>query len=599
MAVTFSGTTPTYLSTTNVPASQTIKGSPFTFAMWVYCTSSGGIVTESAFSDVGVYMGIVGSGISGSTYTDSAVLSNSASIGTFYLDIEQNSFAEEMPIQGNSTTANTWVHYAATYDGSNTTGGCKIYQNGAPVTPASTSNNLSSTVAWNRIIVGGFNGAGQDAWMWNRVLSAAEISLLYSGGRQAAISYTSLVGHWPLFNGGSAGVDFSGNGRNLTATGTITDSTLQAPRPFWWGRRPTIILPAVSALAITPAGTTQTTGSVTLGASEALALGGTTQTTGSVAISALMAVTPAGTTNTSGAVALTELAAISPAGTTNTAGTVTLTAAEALATAGTTNTTGAVALTSLEALAPAGTTNTTGAVTLTSLEALAPAGTTNVTGAVALGLTAPIAPAGTTNVTGAVTLGELAALAPGGLTSTTGSVTLGSSAGLALAPAGTTNTTGAVTLGESAAIAPSGSTQTTGAVALTALEAVQPAGTTNTTGVVSLGMTAPLATPAGSTQTAGFVALGQLLQLTAAGTTNTTGAVAFTELAALAPTGTTNTTGSFAMGKVIAFPAGGITSCFGSVTLSGGTAPTVTGGPFKGNVSRRTMYAGRRRMRVV
>lgn len=255
MAVTFSGTTPTYLSTTSVPASKTIKGSPFTFSMWVYCTGSGGIVTESAFSDVGVYMGIVGSGISGSTYTDSAVLSNSASIGTFYLDLEQNNFAEEMPIQGNSTTVNVWRHYAATYDGSNTVGGCKIYENGAVVTPASTSNNLSSTVAWNRIIVGGFNGAGEDAWFFNRVLSATEIKMLYQQGHQADIDFTSIVGHWPLLNGGSAGVDWSGQGRNLTATGTVSDSALQAPLT-WRGRSHTVILPAATVLNIAGAAAT-------------------------------------------------------------------------------------------------------------------------------------------------------------------------------------------------------------------------------------------------------------------------------------------------------------------------------------------------------
>lgn len=574
MSVLFTNTQ--YLSTTNVPASQTIKSSALSMAVWAYCTTSGSSILDTG-GDIGVYMAVVGSATSGSSFTNWISIGNSASVGSVYLDISHASTTEEIFVEYGSTSNNTWVHWAMTYSGSGTTAGVKIYKNGALVTPVSSGGSISTADAWARIIVGGSNATLQDAVCFNRVLTASEIAML-AAGRFPPVDMTSVVGWWPLMNGDRT-TDISGNGRNLTATGSPVDGVLQPP-VSWWSRSPTIIIPAASALAITPSGTTNTTGVVTLGANEDIGTSaGTTTTTGAVAFGASKAIAPAGSTNVTGAVTLGELAALSPAGTTNTTGTVTLTAAEALATAGSTNTTGAVALTALEAIAPVGTTNTTGAVTLTAIEALAPAGTTNVTGA--------------------VTLGELAVLAPAGLTSTTGSVTLGSSAGLALAPAGTTNTTGAVTLGESAAIAPSGSTQTTGAVVLTALEAVQPAGTTNTTGAVALGMTAPLTTPAGSTQTTGFVALGQLLQLAAAGTTNVTGAVAFTELAALAPTGTTNTTGSFAMGKVIAFPSAGTTTCFGSVTLSGGTAPTVTGGPFKGNVSRRTMYAGRRRMRIV
>lgn len=580
MAVTFSGTTPTYLSTTSVPASQTLKGSAWTMSIWVNCSGSGGNLVDGAAGDSGVYMGIAGSGTNGSAFTDIVSLQNSASNGTFFQDLSQSSQTQELFIQGNSTTTTVWRHYAATYDGSNTTGGCKIYQNGAAVTPTTTGGSLTSTVSWNRIIVGGFNGAAQDAWLFNRVLTAAEIAALYNGGREVGLSYSNLVGYWPMYNGGNAGVDFSGNGRNLTATGTVSDSTLQAPRP-WFGRSPTIIIPAASALAITPAGTTQTTGAVTLGELAAITPAGTTQTTGAVTLTALKSLAPAGTTNVTGAVSLTELAALAPAGTTQT--------------------TGAVALTAIEALAPAGSTNTTGAVALTSIEALTPAGTTNVTGVVALGLTAPLTPAGTSNTTGAVSLGVSASLGTtAGSSQTTGSVTLGSSANQDLgATTGSTQTSGSVAFTEIAAVAPAGTTQSTGSVALTALESVTPAGTTNATGSVGLGLTAPLAAPSGSTQTTGAVQLGILLQFPALGSTNTIGAVALTELAALAPTGTTSVTGSFAMGAKMALAPGGTTSCFGSVTLGGGIGPTVTGGPFKGNVSRRTMYAGRRRMRVV
>jgi fibronectin-binding autotransporter adhesin len=524
-----------YLSTTSVPAGQTIKSSPVSLSVWANCSTSGSSVLDTG-GDIGVYMAIVGSATSGSAFTNWISVGNSSSVGSVFLDISHASTTEEIFVEYGSTSNNTWVHWAATYSGSGTTAGVKIYKNGALVTPVSSGGTITTADAWDRIIVGGSNATLQDAMCFNRVLTASEIAML-AAGRFPPIDMTSVVGWWPLMNGDRT-TDISGNGRNLTATGSPVDGTLLPP-VSWGGRSPTIIIPASSALALVPQGTTNVTGAVSL--------------------TALSAITPAGTTQTTGAVTLGELATV--------------------ATVGTTQTTGSVALGSAKALTPAGTTNTTGSVSLAELAAIVPAGTTNVTGVVSLTALETLAPSGTTNTTGAVTLAQLADLgAVSGLTSTSGSVTLGSSgSGLPLVPAGTTNTTGSV--------------------ALTALEAIQTAGSTQTTGAVGIGVSAALAAPSGSTQTTGSVALGTLLQFPAAGTTNVTGSVALTERAALAPTGTTNTTGSVAMGQLVAFPTAGTTTCFGSVVLTGG-APVAPGTPHQ-SASRRSMsYSGRRHGRV-
>jgi hypothetical protein len=264
VAVTFTGSS--YLSVASVPASQNIKSSPLTFAMWVYPTTSGGTLIDAG-GDAGLYLAIVGSGTSGSQFTDCVSISNAPSTGQWYLDLEQNSFGEEVPVQADATSVNAWVHYAATWNG--TTG--VVYKNGVVLTPFQ-SGSLTSTVAWNRIIVGGFNGDGQDAMIWNRVLTAAEIALV-AKYRRPPVDTTSLVGHWPLRNGGNAGVDISGNGRNLTATGTVVDATSHGyPNVIWGGRTPNIILPPSTSTPVSVAGT-MASGSALVGAVTTLVAG--------------------------------------------------------------------------------------------------------------------------------------------------------------------------------------------------------------------------------------------------------------------------------------------------------------------------------------
>lgn len=325
MAVTFTGSS--YLSTTSVPASQTLKGSAYTFSIWVYCTSAGGSLVDP--SDAGVYIGVVGSGTSGSQFTDCVNIGNSIATPSMFCDMEQSNFAQELFVQGNTTTTNVWRHYAATYTGGNTTGSVVIYENGAVVTPSSSSGSLTSAVNWNRLVIGGFNGDAQDAWIFNRVLSASEIQLLYAG-RGGRVSTSNLVGYWPLMGGGNSTADWSGNGRSLTATGTVVDASRQAP--VTWGTVSPVYALRTPSNAIVATGNTQTTGAAAVTAQ--LLATGTTQTTGAVTVSPIA---PAvGTTNTTGAITASPRA---PAiGTTQTTGASTQ--AAILSVVGTTQTTG-------------------------------------------------------------------------------------------------------------------------------------------------------------------------------------------------------------------------------------------------------------------
>jgi hypothetical protein len=83
-------------------------------------------------------------------------------------------------------TPGTWYHAVATWDGAN----MKIYINGTQqgVAVAFTgivydAGNVMTTIGGNNSSGNRWNGAIDDARIYNRVLSASEISALYSGGK--------------------------------------------------------------------------------------------------------------------------------------------------------------------------------------------------------------------------------------------------------------------------------------------------------------------------------------------------------------------------------------------------------------------------------
>lgn len=123
------------------------------------------------------------------------------------------------------TDWDTWHLVTVTYDGANV----KIYRDGALVaTSGSETGNFPSSTSpfWigkNSSGVDYINGSIDDARLYNRALSAAEVLKLYnlqSSCTEPAAS--NLVGHWAMNETtGAAITDTSGNGNN----GTWTDGT--------------------------------------------------------------------------------------------------------------------------------------------------------------------------------------------------------------------------------------------------------------------------------------------------------------------------------------------------------------------------------------
>ena len=83
-----------------------------------------------------------------------------------------------------------WRHAVATYDGSNTPAGIKIYINAVSETLTTTQNNLDDTIVNDAICsIGSFNGASyfyngnmDEILIYNKKLSSAEVTALYNGG---------------------------------------------------------------------------------------------------------------------------------------------------------------------------------------------------------------------------------------------------------------------------------------------------------------------------------------------------------------------------------------------------------------------------------
>lgn len=135
-----------------------------------------------------------------------------------------------------------WHHYTITYDGSSTTGGMKIYQDGSLLT-TSAKGSLSNSIL-NDIALGigargdgspqyheNFNGLMDDARVYNRELSASEVKQIYNLGAATKTSKTDtntlntgLVGHW-TFDGNKIAGTQAYDSSSTYATGTISGAT--------------------------------------------------------------------------------------------------------------------------------------------------------------------------------------------------------------------------------------------------------------------------------------------------------------------------------------------------------------------------------------
>jgi hypothetical protein len=506
VAVTFAGGL-NYLSTTSVPALNQ-NSAAFTGSIWIYPTNLATLGGQSLIAQnldsTSNFLSVVGSttatggagGTGGPRWADSIGLQGYTD-GHFYTEQEVNFFAQEIFADGGALTLNAWNHLVLTFTASN----MRTYVNG--VAQGTSTGATATAIAWNRIVIGGFNGDASDAVLYNRELSASEIAALYKT-RRPIVDRTGIVGYWPLFAGSSL-VDHSGKGRTLTATGTVTDSTRSVPAG-WGAPIGTILLPAAATtVVIAGAGGTASAGTAAMTIADAVTATGGTSTAGSAALSIADTLTATGGTATAGTAAIASSAALSSAGATATAGTATVASTLPIpTTTGTTATAGSAALSVVVALTANGGTVTAGAATLSSSTALTATGGSATAGSATVAGVVPIAATGGTATAGAATVtasgGTTVTIAGQGDTATTGAAALLSAA--ALTATSTTATAGDAAVSIAVALNSSGATTTAGTATVSQLSAASAAGGTATAGTATLALTVSI-TATGVTATGG------------------------------------------------------------------------------------------------
>ncbi len=185
---------------------------PLTMSFWMYGRGSSvdAYIAGTAGTNLEGYSCTHHNGATVYCYVQSGANSVSAAVGT-----------------------NTWAHITLTWDGTTGTNGKKLYVNGTLQSQGTSSQSALS--GWGNFRIGEdatatrtrFNGKVDELRVYNRVLSAEEVTKLYKTTAPDNPD-TGLVGYWS-FNGkdlsGTTAYDRSGKGNNGTLTNgpTVTE----------------------------------------------------------------------------------------------------------------------------------------------------------------------------------------------------------------------------------------------------------------------------------------------------------------------------------------------------------------------------------------
>jgi len=146
--------------------------SPFSISMW------GNITNGVNFRGV--------QKISGSLYE---YRFNTLTTGVVRFNLFDSNGSNFIGVDGGSLTsyAGQWIHLVATYDGSSTSAGCKIYLNGSPLstTPSSLGNytamhNTTAPVEIGRLVTTYTNGLIDEVAIFNVELTANDVQRIYN-----------------------------------------------------------------------------------------------------------------------------------------------------------------------------------------------------------------------------------------------------------------------------------------------------------------------------------------------------------------------------------------------------------------------------------
>ena len=123
----------------------------------------------------------------------------------------------------------TWIHLVATYDGSRSSTGQKIYLNGSRVDDTDSNSgtytameNTTAPLEIGKLTTTRANGLMDEIAIFNAELSSTDVTAIYNSGTPASLSsYSSLVSWWRFEEGSGTTATDSGSGGN---TGTLDNT---------------------------------------------------------------------------------------------------------------------------------------------------------------------------------------------------------------------------------------------------------------------------------------------------------------------------------------------------------------------------------------
>jgi hypothetical protein len=169
------------------------RTTPFTVAAWIFLIKTAGGI-------------IIGKQLNGSGFTGWNLGLSSG--GQLAMDLRSNAAGAFQRRENTSIPQGVWVHACATYDGSNTVAGIKLYRNGVASAMTDLDTNLTGSILTNvEAQIGARGGSGAPGFpfpgggiahvaIWNDDLTAGEVAQVAEGGVLPRLD--ALVAYIPL-----------------------------------------------------------------------------------------------------------------------------------------------------------------------------------------------------------------------------------------------------------------------------------------------------------------------------------------------------------------------------------------------------------------
>ena len=157
--------------------------------------------------------------------------SGSDTLGFNIFDLSTGGFISRKYNTALTSYEGQWIHVSATYDGSSSASGMKLYLNGTRVDDTTSTGGtyvaMENTNAPFNIgkQIGDFaNGLIDEVAVFNAELSASDVSAISSAPTDLS-SYSSLVSWWRFEGTGTTATDSGSGGNNGTLTNGVTRSS--------------------------------------------------------------------------------------------------------------------------------------------------------------------------------------------------------------------------------------------------------------------------------------------------------------------------------------------------------------------------------------